>query len=235
VQKLTDLADTYANASPDLWDFLHNAVTTLRTLNEQQRNLDSALMASVGFGNTGADIFEHGGPYLVRGTEDLLTTSHGLDEYSPMIYCMIFKWWKVAPKAAEATGGNGYSLGLQDEVLPGAGNPWVYPDNFAAGERPWWSRGPTGLLARSDKRPVAGPVSGDGHRCFNRAVQPHRHRPAVRHRLRLGPPNWGEHDQPVDAGCYELMRRSGSGPPHPWPRPVLRLSSKVGVVVGRPR
>jgi phospholipid/cholesterol/gamma-HCH transport system substrate-binding protein len=66
----------------------------------------------------------------VRGTEDLLTTSEGLDEYSPMIYCMIHKWWKVAPKAAEATGGNGYSLRLQDEVLPGAGNPWAYPDNL---------------------------------------------------------------------------------------------------------
>jgi len=62
VQKLTDLADTYANASPDLWDFLHNAVTTLRTLNEQQRNLDSALMASVGFGNTGADISNTAAP-----------------------------------------------------------------------------------------------------------------------------------------------------------------------------
>jgi phospholipid/cholesterol/gamma-HCH transport system substrate-binding protein len=44
VQKLTDLADTYANASPDLWDFLRNAVTTTRTLTERQHNLDSALM-----------------------------------------------------------------------------------------------------------------------------------------------------------------------------------------------
>jgi phospholipid/cholesterol/gamma-HCH transport system substrate-binding protein len=130
VQKLADLADAYANASPDLWDFLHNAVTTTRTLNEQQRNLDAALMASVGFGNTGADIFERAGPYLVRGTEDLLTTSQGLDEYSPMIYCMIRNYHDVAPKAADAFGGNGYSLRLHDEVLPGAGNPWVYPDNL---------------------------------------------------------------------------------------------------------
>ena len=61
----------YADASPDLWAFLRNAVITARTLNEQQSNLDAALMASVGFGNTGADVFERGGPYLTRGAEDL--------------------------------------------------------------------------------------------------------------------------------------------------------------------
>ena len=66
-QLLADLGDVYANAAPDLFDGLENAVTTARTLNEQQGNIDQALMASVGFGNTGADIFERGGPYLVRG------------------------------------------------------------------------------------------------------------------------------------------------------------------------
>ena len=66
-QLLADLGDVYADAAPDLFDGLKNAVTTARTLNEQQGNIDQALMASVGFGNTGGDIFERGGPYLVRG------------------------------------------------------------------------------------------------------------------------------------------------------------------------
>ena len=66
-QRLADLGDVYANAAPDLFDGLENAVTTARTLNEQQGNIDQALMAAVGFGNTGGDIFERGGPYLVRG------------------------------------------------------------------------------------------------------------------------------------------------------------------------
>ena len=56
-QKLADLANVYADASPDLWESLSNEVITARTLNEQQSNIDSALMASIGFGNTGADIF----------------------------------------------------------------------------------------------------------------------------------------------------------------------------------
>ncbi|MBW8712285.1 MAG: MCE family protein, partial [Mycobacterium sp.] len=47
-QRLADLGDVYANAAPDLFDGLENAVTTARTLNEQQGNIDQALMAAVG-------------------------------------------------------------------------------------------------------------------------------------------------------------------------------------------
>jgi phospholipid/cholesterol/gamma-HCH transport system substrate-binding protein len=129
-QRLADLAEVYADAAPALFDGLQNAVTTARTLNEQQGNLDSALMASVGFGNTGGDIFERGGPYLVRGTEDLIPTSTLLAKYSPMIYCTIHNDYLAQPKVAASVGGNGYSIRLNDEVMPGAPNPWVYPDNM---------------------------------------------------------------------------------------------------------
>jgi phospholipid/cholesterol/gamma-HCH transport system substrate-binding protein len=129
IQKLADLADTYANASPDLFDFLHNAVTTARTLNQEQSNLDAALMASVGFGNTAGDVFERGGPYLVRGAEDLIPTSQLLNTYSPEILCTIRNFHDVAPKIADSLGGNGYSLRVHAEVL-GAANPYVYPDNL---------------------------------------------------------------------------------------------------------
>src|ERR1700744_2376298 len=53
---LANLGDGYGNPSQDLWDFLNNAVTTARTVNAQQRDLDAALLAAVGAGNTGADI-----------------------------------------------------------------------------------------------------------------------------------------------------------------------------------
>lgn len=128
-QLLADLGETYANAAPDLFDGLENAVTTTRTLNEQQGNLDQALMASIGFGNTGAEIFEKGGPYLVRAAEDLLPTSALLDEYSPALYCTIRNFHDVEPKVAAALGGNGYSLNTHSLVV-GASNAYVYPDNL---------------------------------------------------------------------------------------------------------
>jgi phospholipid/cholesterol/gamma-HCH transport system substrate-binding protein len=129
LKQFANLAEVYANASPDLWDSLQNAVITARTLNDQQANLDSALMSSVGFGNVGGDVFDRAGPYLVRGAEDLIPTSELLDEYSPALFCTIRKYHDVAPKVADTLGGNGYSLRAHNEVL-GASNPYVYPDNL---------------------------------------------------------------------------------------------------------
>ncbi|MGE2691908.1 MCE family protein [Mycolicibacterium pulveris] len=126
---LADLGEVYAAAAPDLFDGLENAVTTAQTLNEQQGNIDQALMAAIGFGNTGGDIFERGGPYLVRGAEDLIVPSEILDKYSPALFCMIRNYHDAEPKVAASLGGNGYSLRTLSELM-GAANPYVYPDNL---------------------------------------------------------------------------------------------------------
>ncbi|MFV8052669.1 MCE family protein [Mycobacterium sp. 48b] len=125
---LADLGEVYANAGPDLFDGLTNAVTTARTLNEQRGNLDQALVAAVGFGNTGGDIFERGGPYLVRGAQDLLPGSEMLDRNSPALACSVRNYAEAAPKFAAQTR-NGYALELHDFLI-GVGNPYVYPDNL---------------------------------------------------------------------------------------------------------
>ena len=128
-QRLADLGEVYANAAPDLFEGLRNAVTTAHTLNEEQSNIDQALMAAVGFGNTGGDIFERSAPYLVRGTADLVPTSQLLDTYSPALFCTIRNFHDVEPKVAASLGGNGYSLRTLSGLM-GAGNPYVYPDNL---------------------------------------------------------------------------------------------------------
>lgn len=128
-QRLADVSDEYANAAPDLFAGLQNAVTTAGTLDEQRRNLDHALMAAIGFGDTTGALFECGGPFLVRGAADSIATSRLLDEYSPEIFCTIRNYHDVAPKIAAASGGNGYS-GIAHVELVGPGNPYVYPDNL---------------------------------------------------------------------------------------------------------
>lgn len=126
---IADLADTYANASADLWDGLASAVQSVRTINGQRINLDRALIAAVGYGDTAADSFERGGPYLVRGTQDLQSTSQLLNEYSPEFDCTFRGVVRAAPALAKAIGGNGYSLSGPG-TLVGAANPYVYPDNL---------------------------------------------------------------------------------------------------------
>jgi phospholipid/cholesterol/gamma-HCH transport system substrate-binding protein len=122
IQALTALADTYANGAPDLFDFLNNAVITSRTINQQQKELDEALLSAAGFGNTGGDIFERGGPYLGRGAADLVPTTELLDTYSPELYCTIRNFHDLEPKVAAFTGGyNGYSLSTESELISGLG------------------------------------------------------------------------------------------------------------------
>ena len=129
VRRLADLGEIYARSSPDLWGFLQNAVTTARTLTKQQSDLDAALLAAVGAGKTGEDIFTRGGPYLARGAADLVPTAALLDTYSPELFCMVRNFHDAAPNVANAVGGNGYSLAAAGTIL-GAPNPYVYPDNL---------------------------------------------------------------------------------------------------------
>jgi phospholipid/cholesterol/gamma-HCH transport system substrate-binding protein len=116
VRRLADLAGAYTKAAPDLLDFLSNAVTT-------------ALLAAVGVGHEGEDIFARGGPYLARGAADLVPTAELLDTYSPELFCMIRNFHDAAPEVAKAAGGNGYSLAAAGSIV-GAPNPYVYPDNL---------------------------------------------------------------------------------------------------------
>ncbi|MFV8318319.1 MCE family protein [Mycobacterium sp. 23] len=158
IQQLAALGDVYANAAPDLIDFLNNSVPTARSINAQQKDLDQALLAAAGFGNTGADIFERGGPYLARGAADLVPTAQLLDTYSPELYCTLHNYHDIEPKAYQFLGGNGYSMnshsqilsalglmlnpvslvplllsqvgGLAAGVIGGAPNPYTYPENL---------------------------------------------------------------------------------------------------------
>lgn len=130
---LADLADVYSGAAPDLFDGLANAVTTAQTVNDRRDDIDSALMAAVGFGGTGADVLNRGGPYLVRGAADLLATSKLLDDYQAEILCTIRNFHDVAPRFNQALGGdNGFSLQTGGTISGffGVGNPYVYPDNL---------------------------------------------------------------------------------------------------------
>ncbi|HEX7827297.1 MAG TPA: MCE family protein [Mycobacterium sp.] len=128
-QKLADLADIYADNSPEFFDSLEHAATTVGTLNDQQSNVDAALMAAVGFGDTSGEVFEKAGPYFVRSAADLNPTTQLLDEYSPEILCTIRNFHDVAPVIDHSAGANGYSIIAHMELV-GAPNPYVYPDNL---------------------------------------------------------------------------------------------------------
>jgi phospholipid/cholesterol/gamma-HCH transport system substrate-binding protein len=156
IQQLAAVGDTYADASPDLFNFLNNGATTAHTIHAQEKDLDLALLAAAGFGATGADIFNRGGPYLARGAKDLVPTAQLLDTYSPELFCTARNLHDAEPKVAAATspyslraqtaflggldlalslpglGLTGATLGLAalGSLVGGAPNPYMYPDNL---------------------------------------------------------------------------------------------------------
>jgi phospholipid/cholesterol/gamma-HCH transport system substrate-binding protein len=130
-RRLADLAEVYIKASPALWNSLDNAISTAHTLEDQQRDLDAALLASVGFGDTATDVFDRAALYLSRGAADLVPTAGLLDKYSPEFFCTARNYAGVAPRVAASLGGNGYSLSsASGGGAMGAEPPYVYPDNL---------------------------------------------------------------------------------------------------------
>jgi phospholipid/cholesterol/gamma-HCH transport system substrate-binding protein len=127
---VADLVDVYADASPDLWEGVENAVTTARTFNEHRADIDAALMGALGFADSAADSFDRGGPYFVRAAADLLTTSKLFDYYSPQLFCTLRNFAEIEERVAKTIGGNGYSLATSSGTFAGAGNPYIYPDNL---------------------------------------------------------------------------------------------------------
>lgn len=127
---LADLVDVYADASPDLWDGLANAVTTADTLNAHRSDIDAALMSALGFADSAADTFNRGGPYFVRAAADLVPTSKLFDYYSPQLFCTLRNYAEIEERVARTLGGNGYSLATSSGTFAGAGNPYIYPDNL---------------------------------------------------------------------------------------------------------
>ena len=174
IQQLAALGDIYANAAPDLLDFLNNSVITARSINAQQKDLDQALLAAAGFGNTGADIFERGGPYLARGAADLVPTAavaghlqpgavlhpaqlprhRAQGAYVPGRQRLLaeyplpryFPHWECfEPDFAGAVAAR--QVGGLAGVVGGAPNPYMYPENLPRVNARGGPGGAPGLLA----------------------------------------------------------------------------------------
>ncbi|MGB3331175.1 MAG: MCE family protein [Mycobacterium sp.] len=123
------LGEVYADGAPDLIGFLDTSVVTVKTITNQQKELDSALLGAAGVGNLGADVTERFGPYFRRQFSDLVPVSALLDEYSPELFCAIRNLAEGAPKVYEFLGGDGYALDTVSELV-GPANPYVYPENL---------------------------------------------------------------------------------------------------------
>lgn len=130
IQQLAALSDVYADAAPNFFDSLDHLTTTARTFTSQEKQLDAALLAAVGFGKTAEDVVNRLGPFMERFLSDSILTGQLLDTYSPEIKCTIHNFSALAGKVGDMEGlRNGYATDVE-LAFTGAENAYIYPDNL---------------------------------------------------------------------------------------------------------
>jgi phospholipid/cholesterol/gamma-HCH transport system substrate-binding protein len=120
----------YSNAAQDILSILDSAATTSTTLTENERSLDTLLLATVGLSQSGINVIGRNESNIVRSFNLLDPTTALLNKYSPTYTCLFQgAQWYVDHGGRDALGGNGYSVILDAALLFGD-DPYRYPKHL---------------------------------------------------------------------------------------------------------
>ena len=86
---LADVADSYADAAPDLMNTLSNATRISSTLIDQESNLDRFLVSSIGLADIGQDVIGSNADVLANWQRLLVPTTDLLYEYREALDCSL--------------------------------------------------------------------------------------------------------------------------------------------------
>ncbi len=120
----------YSNAVQDILSILDSAATTSTTLTEDQRSLDTLLLSTVGFSQSGISVIGNNESNIVRSVNLLDPTTALLQKYSPTYTCLFQgAQWYVEHGGRDTLGGNGYSF-IMDAGLLFGDDPYRYPKHL---------------------------------------------------------------------------------------------------------
>lgn len=128
-QVAAGVTNLYADVSPDLVRLIDDLTATSGTIVEEQDNLDALLLSVIGLANTGETVLAENEQNLTTALDLLRPTVELLDEYSPVLECLILGLDKARPTAEAIEGG------LQEAIALNAGftysqKPYTYPDSL---------------------------------------------------------------------------------------------------------
>jgi phospholipid/cholesterol/gamma-HCH transport system substrate-binding protein len=116
IKQLGSVSQTYADAVPQLADFLRNSVTTGNTLQTNEAKLKGLLDDVAGFSNTSRQFLKANGDNIVRLGQIGQQTLPILAEYSPEYPCLFNAMYHAIPREAGAF--RNKELHIILEVLP---------------------------------------------------------------------------------------------------------------------
>ena len=155
VRGLADLADTYAQAGPEVVSALRNLVTTSATVVAKRQALAGFLAGTAGFARTTTGVLDRQGERLVRVGRVNRPTVELLARYSPQYPCFTEALVRWAPRMDEAFRDGKFHLTIE---LSTAFRPGYQP-----GEEPRWgeNREPACNLLPDPHSKDGRPVSQD--------------------------------------------------------------------------
>lgn len=127
---LKGVSDTYSAAAKNIIDTLAAATTTSVTVTTHAQQLDALLLNVVGLSRSGVDLLGPSKDNLVKAVNLLEPTTNLLMKYNPELTCLFVGAKTTLDNGyADMLGGNGKSLIMDAELLPGY-DPYRYPDNL---------------------------------------------------------------------------------------------------------
>jgi phospholipid/cholesterol/gamma-HCH transport system substrate-binding protein len=123
-------ADAYSAAAPDLLAAAQAFTTTSASIASHASDLDTLLLNTIGFAQSGTDLLAPNQTNLVTAINNLEPTTNLLLNYSPEFACTLIGAKKfLDDDGYQVFGGDGRSLILDDAFLFGD-DPYRYPDNL---------------------------------------------------------------------------------------------------------
>lgn len=129
LQRLSQTADIYADAAPDLMTVLDNIPTISNTIVDERDNLTATLLAATGLANTAADTLAPAENDLIAAIQRLRAPLKVLGEYSPEFGCVITALATALAKFGPAVGGIVPGIFLSANFKPGS-PPYTYPESL---------------------------------------------------------------------------------------------------------
>lgn len=123
--------DTYAAAAPDIVAILNSGSTVSTTIADHAQALDTLLLNTIGFAQSGHDLLETSGDKLVQAVNTLEPTTALLMKYNPVYTCWLQgATWTLNNGGYEAWGGKDGKSAVYDVALLLGNDPYQYPDNL---------------------------------------------------------------------------------------------------------
>ncbi|MGW4769287.1 MCE family protein [Nocardia sp. NPDC004278] len=125
----TGVTNLYADTVPDLLRTTDNATVTARTIVEEQENVDAMLANLIGLADTTGSVLRENEHPLVTALDLLRPTTQLLNDYKPMLYCLVVGLANVLPIGEDIFGGRFDAVPLNASFMPGA-DPYQYPQDL---------------------------------------------------------------------------------------------------------